>query len=82
MSIIVRIKEAAAGLRVGEEAALDAATAKFLHEQGRCWITGGDAADFDATGLVCDEGEIPPAVIYPPAMPTAEVVPAQTTQED
>lgn len=65
MTVHVRMREAVAGLRVGEDAALEAATAKFLREQGKAWITGGDAADLDAAGLTCDE-EIGPPVLYAP----------------
>lgn len=66
MAIHVRMKEDAAGLRVGEDASLDAATAKALHGAGKLWITGGDPADLAAAGLKCD-AEVGPSVLYPVA---------------
>lgn len=65
MVIHVRMKEDAAGLRMGEDASLDAATAKALRGAGKLWITGGDPADLAAAEIECD-AEVGPSVRYAP----------------
>jgi hypothetical protein len=64
MTIYVRMRENAVGLRMGEDAAIDGETAKFLKAQGKAWIVGGDAADFAAHDLECDP-DAGPSIFYP-----------------
>ena len=65
MTVHVRMKEDAAGLRMGEDASLDATTAKALHGAGKLWITGGDPADLAAAGVECD-ADVGPSIRYAP----------------
>lgn len=72
MTIYVRPKEDVPLMRLrrGEDAAIDGATARFLFDQGKVWIVGGDAADFAAHGLVASADAAPP--IHYAAAPEAQ----------
>lgn len=63
MTVHVRLREAWMTHRVGEDLALDGATAKFLQAEGKAWITGGDTAEMEQLGLVAD-AEVGPPIPY------------------
>lgn len=65
MAVHVRMREAWMQLRMGEDAAVDGATAQFLRESGKAWITGGDPTEMTEWRLAADE-EIGPPIAYPP----------------
>ena len=65
MSVHVRMREAWMTHRVGEDLALDGATAKFLQAEGKAWVTGGDAPEMEALGIAADS-EVGPPIPYAP----------------
>lgn len=81
MTVHVRMKEDAAGLRMGEDASLDAATARALHAAGKLWIVGGDPAEIEAAGLACD-AEVGPPVRYAPRPEAEESVKSATPAQE
>lgn len=64
MTVHVRMREAWLTHRVGEDLALDGATAKFLQADGKAWITGGDPQEMRTHGIEAD-AEVGAPILYP-----------------
>ena len=75
MTIYIRMKEAHGAFRIGEDAGVDAATAKDFQAAGKAWITGGDPADFIAHAIEPDT-DVGPSIPYAAPATQAVVIPA------